>query len=329
MKVSFIIPVLDAERHIRRCLGSIRAQAYPQALVEIIVLDGGCKDRTVEIAKEFEASVYPNPGKLAEYGVQAGVAKATGDIVVVFAADNELASREWIHAAVKAFEDSPGCAAVWGPLCSGPDDPPINRYFALIQSDPMTFFMNKNLFHYLGHKDTEWKRDRFVFRVDPKRPLVWGANGLALKRELIAPVWAQAGYLGDNDAFQHMIERGHNEVAYIPALTTYHHHVGEVKDWIRKWKRNFSQHFLDKLETRNTNWVFVENFRARLVLWLLYSTNPFISGPHSIYLSLRDKTPLWAYHPLLCFLQTFVYAYLMVMTPKGRKTILKIARGAV
>lgn len=324
--ISFIIPVLNAERHLRTCLKSIRAQAYPQDRVEIIALDGGSTDSTVRIAREFGARVLPNPKRLAEYGLQAGIKEATGDLITVFAADNELYSTGWIWRAARAFSADPQCAAVWGPLKSGENDPAVNKYFELIQSDPMTHFINKNLKTYLrdGAKNED---GTYHFRVDPKRPLVWGANGLTLKRELIAPIWAQAGYLGDNDAFQRMIEAGFNKVAYIPGLVTYHHHVGEVMDFVKKWKRNFSLHFLDKLETRNTNWVFVDDFRTRLFLWLVYSVNPAVTGLHALYMALRDRNPYWAYHPLLCLLQTSVYTYIILSTPKGRAMVQGIATG--
>lgn len=327
LKVSFIIPVLNASRHLGTCLKSIRAQAYPQEHVEVIAADGGSTDDTVEIAKSYGAVVVQNPNKLAEYGLQVGIAHATGDLIVIFAADNELASGGWLQTAADAFTQDAGCSALWGPLKSGASDPPVNRYFELIQSDPMTYFMNKNMKYYLNDGKTEYKNGRFIFRVDPKRPLAWGANGLTLRRDLIVHIWAQKGYLGDNDAFQRMVEQGNGKVAYIPELITYHHHVGTVRDFVRKWRRNYVAHFLGNIETRNTNWVFVDNFKAKLILWLLYSTNPFVSGAHALYMAVRDRNPYWAYHPLLCLLQTSVYAYFTLATPKGRSTILRIAKG--
>lgn len=327
--ISFIIPVLNAERHLHTCLRSIRSQDYPAGSVEIIVLDGGSTDSTVETAWLFGAKVVPNPRRLAEYGLQVGIGVATGDLITIFAADNELSRRDWIKTAVGAFNADSGCAAVWGPLRSGPDDQSVNKYFELIQSDPMTYFMNKNMSGYLKDEATISRGDAYFFRVDPRRPLVWGANGLTMRRDLVSHIWARQGYLGDNDAFQQMIEEGNSLVAFIPGLVTYHHHVGAVSDFIHKWKRNFSMHFLDKIETRNTNWVFTENFRKRLILWLIYSTNPLISGAHALFLGLRDKNLFWAYHPLLCILQTFVYAWIMIATPKGRQMAFKIARGLV
>lgn len=327
LKISFIIPVLNAQRHMQRCLKSIMMQDYPREMVEIIVLDAGCEDSSIKIAEEFGARVYPNPKKLAEYGLQVGIRNSTGDLLVIFAADNELSTRGWLKTAAAPFTEDGECAAVWGTLKSGDDDPPLNKYFELIQSDPMTFFMNRNIDGYLSGGKTVISDGRYFFRVDPKRPLVWGANGLVLRKEFVAHIWAQEGYLGDNDAFQRMVEEGHDRVAYIPRLVTYHHHVGAVRDWIGKWKRNFLKHFLDKLETRNTNWVFVDNFRSRLALWVLYSTIPLISGGHAAYMGIRDRNRFWAYHPALCFLQTFVYAYFIITTSKGRETMSHIVRG--
>ncbi len=321
---TFLIPVLNAERHMERCLGSIRSQNYPQDKVEIIVLDGGCTDGTCRIAQDFGAVVCPNPGRLAEYGLQRGMKRATGELVVIFAADNELSGTDWLERAKRPFIEDERCAAVWGVLRSGPDDPPLNRYFELIQSDPLTHFMNRNIELYLRDPGTVKKDGRYIFDVRPDRPLVWGANGLVVRRSFAAPVWDRPHYLGDNDAFQQMVEEGNNRVAYIPGLVTYHHHVGELRDWVAKWKRNFSSHFLDKIETRNTNWVFVENFRLKLLLWLVYSTNPLISGLHSLYLMARDRNPYWAYHPMACLLQTLVYAYISVSSPKGRSSIARI-----
>lgn len=327
LTVTFLVPVLNGEAFLERCLGSIRAQDYPQDSVEIIIADAGSTDSSLRIAMKHGAKVIPNPKRLAEYGLQAGMKEAAGDIVVVFAADNELPSREWIRTVAKTFADFHECSAVWGPLRSGPGDPHINRYFQLIQSDPMTFFMNSNIRTYLRTTGLQASDQTFLFRVDPGRPLVWGANGLAVRRSFVKGIWEQDGYLGDNDAFQKMIEEGHDLVAYIPHHATYHHHVRRVGECVKKWKRNFVLHFLSNLDTRNTNWVFVKDFRAKLILWVAYSLFPPASIVHALYLSARDRDLHWLYHPLLSFLQTLVYAYFMATTPRGRDTIFRIARG--
>jgi glycosyltransferase involved in cell wall biosynthesis len=87
-KITFSIPTYNAEKHLVACLNSIKRQKYPKEKLEILVADGGSEDRTVEIAKEFGARVLNNPKRLADYGAKINAKNATGDLFVIFAADN-------------------------------------------------------------------------------------------------------------------------------------------------------------------------------------------------------------------------------------------------
>jgi len=318
-KISFIIPTYNAQFHLPKCLESIRKQNYPQEKIEIIIADGGSTDQTTKIAEKFRTKIILNLRRLAEYGVQAGMLEAKGDLVVIFAADNELYSNDWLRKVLVPFRKDAEIAAVWGRLISGENDSRINKYFELIQSDPFCHFMNKNLDYYL--KDCTAKRGKkeeyYVFRVERNRPLVWGANGLTYRRKFIQKVWNKDGYLGDNDAFQCMIEKGHSKVACFPTLFIYHHHVTSLRAWINKWRRNYRKHFLEKRETRNLNWVFTPDFKPKLILWLIYSLIPIFSLSHSLYLAIRDRNIHWFYHPVVCFLQTLTYMCLTLFSKKG------------
>ena len=53
VKVSVIIPVYNAERHIRQCLNSVLNQTLGS--IEVICVDDGSSDSSVEIIKEFAA----------------------------------------------------------------------------------------------------------------------------------------------------------------------------------------------------------------------------------------------------------------------------------
>jgi len=116
MKVSVVIPALNEEAEIGKCLESIRRQDQE---VELIVIDNGSVDRTPEIAGEHSDRVFIKPGySLAEMR-DLGAREAAGEIIVTTDADC-VAPEGWISTLVKPFED-PKVVAVGGGIR------PVNR----------------------------------------------------------------------------------------------------------------------------------------------------------------------------------------------------------
>ena len=56
-KVSIIVAAYNNEQTIEECLKSILALDYPESSIEVIVMDGGSKDATVEIAQKYPVKV--------------------------------------------------------------------------------------------------------------------------------------------------------------------------------------------------------------------------------------------------------------------------------
>lgn len=318
---TFLLPTYNSEGRLRRCLESIRRQDYPQDMVQIVVADGGSTDRTVEIAETYGVTVVPNPLRLAEEGLRAGMPHVTREYVVIFADDNELAENNWLSTAESIFADDPCVCAFFCRLGASADDPEVNKYYALVESEPLNFYMNRNLKDYIDRSGVQEQGGvRYcIFDVNPSKPLVWGANGLTYRTAAIKPIWETDRYLGDTDAFQTMIEAGNNRVAYTRELCVYHHHVNGIFAWRQKWGRNFQQHFLTNVDTRNLNWLFVPHFNLRLAVWTLYSLVPVVSVPVAIARAVRDRDWHWLYHPAAAFLQATTYIKILLSTPKGRE----------
>ena len=57
--IAIIIPTLNEERFIESCIASVRAQSYPFAKMDVMVIDGGSTDRTREIVSALHTE-YPN-----------------------------------------------------------------------------------------------------------------------------------------------------------------------------------------------------------------------------------------------------------------------------
>jgi rSAM/selenodomain-associated transferase 2 len=83
--ISVIIPVLNEANVIEQVL----AQIHSAASVEIIVVDGGSHDQTVEIVKALgDRVIHSLPGRA--YQMNAGAKVATGEILLFLHADTRL-----------------------------------------------------------------------------------------------------------------------------------------------------------------------------------------------------------------------------------------------
>ena len=88
VKISFVIPTLNEENNIESVLKSIKECVICNKInYEIIVVDNGSTDSTIEIAKKHGAKVFFKPGisisALRNYGVN----KSTGSLLVFLDGD--------------------------------------------------------------------------------------------------------------------------------------------------------------------------------------------------------------------------------------------------
>lgn len=85
--LSVIIPVLNEEKYLESLIKSIKSQEFEEEY-EIIVADGGSKDRTREIAKNFGCKVIS--GGSPSKGRNEGTKLAHGDLLFFIDADSAL-----------------------------------------------------------------------------------------------------------------------------------------------------------------------------------------------------------------------------------------------
>lgn len=82
--ISVIIPTFQEQDYIEAVLSRL---SKVQPHVEVIVVDGGSRDKTVEVAKRFTSKVYHTSKKGISCGRNYGAKKASGNILVFLDAD--------------------------------------------------------------------------------------------------------------------------------------------------------------------------------------------------------------------------------------------------
>jgi len=109
--ITVIIPTLNRDQFLQKCLISLIRQNHPQDEYEILVIDNGSTDRTKQITEDIIQQnpdhhiryIYePEPGLLS--GRHRGALEAKGDILV-FVDDDIEADPNWLSAIHEAFQD--------------------------------------------------------------------------------------------------------------------------------------------------------------------------------------------------------------------------------
>jgi len=85
--ISIIIPILNEEKYIKKCLDSIIDSDYPKDSMEVLLIDGGSQDKTIEIIKTYQQKhsffkLLHNPQKIVPVAMNIGIKKAQGEYII-------------------------------------------------------------------------------------------------------------------------------------------------------------------------------------------------------------------------------------------------------
>ncbi len=102
--ISVIVPTLNSEKFLSRCLDSVKRQSYKN--IEIIVVDNNSIDKTKKIARRYTTKIY-NRGPERSAQVNFGVSKARGEYVYKIDSDFVLDKKvveECVEKAAKGYD---------------------------------------------------------------------------------------------------------------------------------------------------------------------------------------------------------------------------------
>lgn len=197
-KISIIIRTKNEERWIGHCLSMIYKQDFKD--FEVILVDNGSTDHTVEIAKRYPIDRLVTiekflPGKAINDGIRA----STGDYIVCISAHCVPKKIDWLSVFLSNFENDPKLAGVYGrqlPLSFTEDTDKRDLLIVFGQDRRVQykdyFFHNANSMF----RRSAWEEFPFDEQVTNIEDRVWGKAVI------------EAGY----------------HLAYDPEASVFHHH---------------------------------------------------------------------------------------------------------
>ena len=116
--VAIVIPTLNEEKFLSRCLDSVIAQTYPFEEMDVMVVDGGSKDNTRKIVDDYHQRydnirLIDNPGKIQSIAFNIGVKNSSAPYIVRLDA-HAFYKPYYIEGCVKGVEENPKRGNVGG-----------------------------------------------------------------------------------------------------------------------------------------------------------------------------------------------------------------------
>src|SRR3954469_19601853 len=136
-EVSVAIPVYNGARYLDEVLSAVRTQRIDRE-VELLVVDSGSNDGSLEIAERHGARIHRIPKAGSSPGGTRNLAMemAAGEHVAFITQDATPAHDGWLAALLEGFAQAEDVAAVFGPHVPRPDashmiQAEMERHFAV------------------------------------------------------------------------------------------------------------------------------------------------------------------------------------------------------
>ena len=139
--ISVIIATFNSEKTLGKTLNSLKKQTYPAKKIEILIIDGGSKDRTIEIAEKFGCKILKNSGAIPFVSKLLGTSRAKGSYIVYLDSDETIVNRRSLELKYEVFQKDNKIKAVVGAGYKDPTKSSFIRSYINEFGDPFSFFI--------------------------------------------------------------------------------------------------------------------------------------------------------------------------------------------
>ena len=307
MKLSIILPTYNNEKTLYECLEALDKQDYSKKEYEILLIDGGSTDSTLEIAKKFNVRILKNPDRVEDAARIFALRIARGEIIALIDADNIVVGKDWIRKMLEPFKDKEIFYADTLYFACRSKDPMKVRYQALIGGDdPLATYLGfYSRWCYFKNNWTDFpytyekKKGHIKVKITDSNliPTI-GSNGFLIRKNLLRKFIKKT--FTHPDYILEMVKKGYNCFAKVDTGIV-HNQPTFFKSKIRRIQRRLSGEIKIKYNYSLTKWKIIKTFlHIATILPITYDiTKGYINKPDSA----------WFFHYFACFGLIFIHGY--------------------
>lgn len=321
-KVSLILLAYNGGIGVKKCLDSVAMQDYPKDKVEIIVMDNGSKDDSVQIAKQYTTHVFVD--KRNVFVVRAeGMHRATGDFVyMILEQDIEIRHKNFLKMMVKPMLEDKKIVASFTRKYPRSDQSWVTRFISYhpIQCDPLYAYLT----YPIEKTFVADRKNYMVCKYELGKIPLMGRMFYRTKYLKTTPLWT-AHSTSDPNEVRIVVKAGYTYFAYVPKAGLYHHHAKDLNQLIGKRIRNLHTHYFPHNRTIEYRYLDIHKKKEvlRMIAWILYANlfiPAFIKGLFR-YIRYRDWALLM--EPVITITTTDVILWHFLNHSIGRKMLFK------
>lgn len=307
MKLTIIIPTYNNDKTLQECLESLEIQDFPEDDFEILVIDGGSTDKTLETAKNFTVKILSNPKKFEEAARIIGIEESQGEIIAFIDADNIVIGKGWIKKMLLPFDDPGIFFADTLNFSYRKRDRVSVRYQALIGGDDQIamYLGMYNRWCYLYGDWTNYPHEDYDTGTYLKCKLLnkskvppMGSNGFFV-RKYVLKKFVKNNFI-HSDVVYDLVKNGYGTFAKVKTGII-HNQPKFFPNKIRRIKRRMNNEIKIKysygMKKRD---ILKASIYILLIFPVFFDTfRGFVKKPDSA----------WFFHPLACFGEIFLYGW--------------------
>lgn len=257
--LSVVIPALNSASTISYSLSSIFSNNFPRRLFEVIVVDNGSSDGTVEVARKYPVKILHCPNQGIGSPRNLGINRAEGEIICLTDSDC-IVERDWLPKIYDFFKKMPEADSVGGPVL------------------PYPYYQNKiqKLTGEIFVEDQGYPEKLKKVEFGSAQGIIFGSNS-AYKKEALMSV---GGYLepgGSNlELAWRLVSKG-RKLFFKPAIKVYHIFPANITSIFKqqfRWGLQFTQmkriHHVDR---GIKEIIYISYFPIRRLLSLIFPQN--------------------------------------------------------
>lgn len=315
--ISIVIHTFNSSSTLRECLESIFGQDFPMEKVEVIIVDGGSTDETLEIARNFEVKIFHNSLRTGEAGKSVGLMAAEGELVAFVDSDNILPDVNWLKSMLSPFEHEDLVASEPYAFTYRRQNSLITRYVALYGvCDPLQLYVGNrerwnlarlNWTDDASHEVVD-KENYYLVKLKKKAKIpTIGANGFIGQRELLLKANCKPYYF-DIDVVYELTQMGFNKVAMVKTGIV-HLHANNIMIFIRKAYRRIRDYFCFRSYRKYPWGASIKE----MAMFALHALTVLPLPKEAVKGYNRKPDVAWFFHPFACMLVLLTYGFSYLM----------------